>query len=71
VLLAAVLLGRAAASGAEVELDDPAARLRATREWYGEDVAGRARIHSRRTMAPGQSGSRLFARAFECADLII
>jgi photosystem II stability/assembly factor-like uncharacterized protein len=65
VLLAAVLLGGAAATGAEVELDDPAARLRATREWYGEDVAGRARIldaaqRERDRYAVGQSrgGSR-------------
>ena len=44
VLLVAALLTRAAALAAEVQGDDPAARLRATREWYGDDGAGRARI---------------------------
>jgi photosystem II stability/assembly factor-like uncharacterized protein len=68
VLLAAVLLGGAAASGAEVELDDPGARLRATREWYGEDVAGRARIldaarKERDRYAIGQSGGGSRANA--------
>jgi len=65
VLLAAMLLGGAAASGAEVELDDPAARLRATREWYGDDVAGRARIldaarmeRDRYAIGQGGGGSR-------------
>src|SRR5437016_10241382 len=60
-----MLLGGAAASGAEVELDDPAARLRATREWYGDDVAGRARIldaarmeRDRYAIGQGGGGSR-------------
>ena len=44
VLLVAALLTRAAALAAEVQGDDPAARLRATREWYGDDGAGRGRI---------------------------
>jgi len=44
VLFAAVLLAAAVARAAAVELDDPAARLRATRDWSGDDVAGRARI---------------------------
>ena len=44
VLLAVVLLAAAAARAAGVELDDPAARLRATRDWSGDDVAGRARM---------------------------
>ncbi|TMA14867.1 MAG: hypothetical protein E6J86_07545 [Deltaproteobacteria bacterium] len=73
VLLAAVLLGRAAASGAEVELDDPAARLRATREWYGEDVAGRARIldaagKERDRYAIGQSGGGSRANALSATS---
>jgi hypothetical protein len=61
-LLAAVLLGGAAAATAEVESDDPGERLRATRQWYGEDVAGRARIleaaqRERDRYAVGQSGA--------------
>ena len=32
------------AAAAEVAGDDPAARLRATREWYGTEVGGRARL---------------------------
>jgi len=41
VSLAAVVLFAAAAPAAEVESDDPGARLRATREWYGTDYAVR------------------------------
>jgi hypothetical protein len=39
-----VLLAATAARAAGVELDDPAARLRATRDWSGDDVPGRIRI---------------------------
>ena len=73
VLLAAVLLGGAAASAAEVELDDPGARLRATRAWYGEDVAGRARIldaagKERDRYAIGQSGGGSRANALSATS---
>ena len=43
VSLAALALGLPAGA-AEVEVDDATARLRATREWFGTDSAGRARI---------------------------
>ena len=42
-VLIAILVG-AGAQAAEIEGDDPSARLRATREWYGDDAAGRERI---------------------------
>jgi hypothetical protein len=41
-LVAALLVD--AAGAAEIEGDDPAARFRARREWYGDDAAGRASI---------------------------
>jgi hypothetical protein len=41
-LVAALLVD--AAAGAEIHGDDPGARLRARREWYGDDAAGRARV---------------------------
>ncbi|HXL39551.1 MAG TPA: hypothetical protein VN928_03310, partial [Myxococcales bacterium] len=44
VLWLGALLLAAAAPAAGIELDDPAARLRATREWNGSDAAGRAGI---------------------------
>jgi photosystem II stability/assembly factor-like uncharacterized protein len=44
VSLAVILLVAPLARAADIESDDPAARLRATREWYGSDVGGRAGI---------------------------
>jgi photosystem II stability/assembly factor-like uncharacterized protein len=44
VFLAVALFMETAATAAQIEGDDAAARLIATREWYGADVAGRARI---------------------------
>ena len=44
VLWLGALLLAGAAPAAGIELDDPAARLRATREWNGSDAVGRAGI---------------------------
>src|SRR5438552_2678644 len=54
-------------------LGGPAARLRATREWYGEDVAGRARIldaagKERDRYAIGQSGGGSRANALSATS---
>src|SRR3954469_21796844 len=40
--LAALAVLAASAAAAEVESDDPGARLRATREWYGTDLVPRS-----------------------------
>ena len=44
VSFAAILAVSAPLAAAEIEADDPAERLRATREWYGDDTSVRARI---------------------------
>jgi photosystem II stability/assembly factor-like uncharacterized protein len=59
------------AAAAEVALDDPGARLRATREWHGADAGGRGRLfeaarreRDRYSMGSGRaaSGVSAFAR---------